>query len=77
MDLISKYELIEKIVNTENETLLQQVKHLLEEEEAEDWNDLPVELKKSIQRGLSQSKKGQGTPHSKVMKEIRKKYLSK
>ncbi len=74
MDLISKYDLIEKIVKTENETLLNQVKHLLEEEEVESWRNLDPALKASIKRGLSQSAKGEVTPHAQVMKRLRKKY---
>jgi predicted transcriptional regulator len=77
MDLVSKYDLIEKIVKTDNEILLQQVKHLLEEEEAESWEDLDPELKASIKRGLKQADNGEVTPHKKVMKEMRKKYLKK
>jgi predicted transcriptional regulator len=74
MDLISKYDLIEKIVNTENETLLHQVKHLLEEEETESWENLSPALKASIKRGLIQVGKGKVTPHNEVMKRIKKKY---
>ncbi|MDB5282279.1 MAG: hypothetical protein JWO06_1354 [Bacteroidota bacterium] len=74
MDLISKYDLIEKIVNTENETLLYQVKHLLEEDEAESWENLNSSLKASIKRGLAQIDKDKITPHNEVMKGLRKKY---
>lgn len=74
MDLISKYDLIERIVNTENETLLHQVKHLLEEEETESWEKLNPALKASIKRGLTQVEKGKATPHNEVMKRIRKKH---
>lgn len=77
MDLISKYDLIEKIVNTENETLLHQVKYLLEEEEVEGWENLHPKLKTSINRGLKKAANGEGTPHEKVMKDLRKKYLRK
>ena len=73
MDLISKYDLIEKIVNTENTTLLNQVKHLLEEEEVESWASLNPGLKASLKRSLAQSDKGEVTAHSKVMKGLRKK----
>ena len=66
--------LIEKIVNTENETLLNQVKHLLEEEEVESWGNLDPALKASINRGLAQSDRGEGIPHKKVMSRLRKKY---
>ena len=74
MDLISKYDLIEKIVKSENETLLNQVKHLLEEDETESWANLSPALKSSIKRGLAQADKGQLTPHKEVMKRVRKKY---
>ncbi len=74
MDLVSKYELIEKIVQSNNEVLLQQVKHLLEEEEAESWENLDPALKSSIARGINQSNKEQVTPHARVMKSIKAKY---
>jgi hypothetical protein len=77
MDLISKYELIEKIVQTNDETLLSQVKHLLEEEETESWEDLDPVLKASINRGIRQSDAKEGTPHAKVMAGFRKKHLKK
>lgn len=71
MDLISKYDLIEKIVRTDNEMLLQQVKHLLDEEEAESWESLSPALKTSINKGYKQSKTGGVKPHSKVIEELR------
>jgi len=74
MDLISKYDLIEKIVKTENETLLNQLKNLLEEEETESWESLAPALKNSIKRGLTQAAQGKTTPHSEVMGRIKKKY---
>jgi len=74
MDLISKYDWIEKIVKSENETLLNQVKHLLDEEEAEPWENLSPALKASIKRGLNQADKGEINPHAEVIKRIRKKY---
>jgi len=74
MDLISKYDLIEKIVNTDNEIILHQVKHILEEEETESWDKLNPKLKASINRGLSQADKGQLLSHAAIMKGIKKKY---
>lgn len=74
MDLISKYNLIEKIVHSENETLLQQVKNLLNEEETESWENLNEDLKASLKRGLAQSAKGKVAPHNKVIKKIKNKY---
>jgi hypothetical protein len=77
MDLISKYDLIEKIVHTDNEILLQQVKTLLEEEEVESLEDLDPTLKKALKKSISQSDRGEGTPHAVVMKRIKKEFLKK
>jgi predicted transcriptional regulator len=74
MDLISKYDLIEKIVRSDNEVLLSQVKHLLEEEEVESWDDLDPALKASIKRGLSQVEKGKISGHDEVIKRLKKKH---
>jgi hypothetical protein len=74
MDLVSKYDLIEKIVNTDNEVLLQQVKILLEGDGVESWDDLDPNLRASLEEGIAQSDRGEVIPHEEVMKEIRKKY---
>lgn len=74
MDLISKYDLIEKIVHTEDEVLLHQIKNLLVEGESESWEDLDPQLKASLKKGLAQSAKGQVTAHNDVMKKIKKRF---
>jgi len=76
MDLISKYDLIEKIVQTDDETILHQIKNLLGEGEAESWESLDPELKASLKRGISQSRKGQVTAHSGVMKKVKAHYFA-
>ena len=40
------------------------------------WNNLTESTKQSIQRGLEQSKKGETTPHEKVMANIKAKNFS-
>lgn len=77
MDLISKYDLIERIVKSNDEALLQQVKNLLEEEEAESWEDMDPSLKASIKKGVAQAEKGQGIPHKKIKGSLQKKYIKK
>lgn len=73
MDLISKYDLIEKIVQTEDETVLHQIKNLLGEGEVESWESLEPELKASLKRGLAQSSKGQVKAHNEIMGKLKKK----
>lgn len=77
MDLISKYDLIEKIVQTTDETILWQVKHLLDEGEADSWEDFDPRLKASLERGLAQADNNEVIPHNKVMAQIKKKYPKK
>jgi len=77
MDLISKYDLIERIVQTTDEAVLIQLKHVLDEQDAESWEDLDPEFKASINRGLKQADNGKVIPHKEVMDRIKKKYLKK
>lgn len=77
MSLISKYDLIEKIVQSENQVLLSQVKNLLEEDEVESWNNIDANLRASLERGLEQVKRKELTPHNQVFKELKKKYSVK
>jgi len=65
MDLISKYELIEKIVQTTDESVLKQVKHILDEQEEESWNDLDPKLRDSLKRGLGQADRNEVVAHEK------------
>lgn len=66
-----KYELIEKLVNTDDELLLEQVGALLEGNSLQIWDELNPKLKEAINRAMEQSKKGQGIPHATAMKEAR------
>lgn len=66
-----KYELIEKLVKTDDELLLEQVGAILEGNTLQVWDELNPKLKEALNRGLDQSKKGLGTPHAEVMKEAR------
>jgi len=74
MDLISKYDLIEKIVQTTDENILLQVKHVLDVESLE---DMDRRLKAALDKSIKQADKGELIPHSKVMADVRKKYLKK
>ena len=66
-----KYELIEKLVITDDELLLEQIGAILEGNTLQVWDELNPKLKEALNRGLDQSKKGLGTPHAEVMKEAR------
>ncbi|MFN6946276.1 MAG: hypothetical protein ACK4ND_15105 [Cytophagaceae bacterium] len=76
MYIQTKYRLIEKIMESENDVILSQVKAILDEDEKDFWEELNPELNESIKIGLSESQQGKGRPHAEVMAEIRKKYQS-
>lgn len=41
------------------------------------WDELPINVKNDIEEGLIESEEGLITPHSEVMRKIKKKYLNK
>ena len=68
---LNKYELIEKLVHTEDELLLNQVKAILDGSNIDLGNELNPKLKSSINRGIEQSKQGLGMVHEDVINEYR------
>ena len=75
MDSVLKHKMVEKIMASNDEALLEEVKQLLGLADGDFWNDLPELTKQSIQRGLEQSKKGETLPHEKMMSDIKARFL--
>ena len=50
--------------------LKKQAKHI----ETDIWDELPVQMQKSVERGLAQSEKGEFINHEDVMNEVKKRY---
>ena len=74
MDIQStKLELMRLLLNTQKEQVLQRVKEIFEQEEDVDfWDNLDEELKASIERGLSESDRGEVKSHEVVMEKYKK-----
>jgi hypothetical protein len=70
MDATLKYSLIEKLVNTEDDAVLNQVKEFLEMEKNH-WDTLNPKLKESIETSLTQIEKKNYISHEQVLKNIR------
>jgi transcription elongation factor GreA-like protein len=72
---LNLHNLIEGI---ENESLLNAIYVLITQkkvkEKTEVWADLPEEVRKDIDEALLESERGEGIPHSEVIKTIKKKY---
>ena len=75
MDASTKFKMVEKIIATEDDALLEEVKSLLGLSEHDFWDDLNDSTKASIQRGLEQSNRGETRPHEDVMAEIKARFL--
>jgi len=63
----TKLELMRLLRNTQKEQVLQRVKEIFEQEEDVDfWDNLDEELKASIEKGLSESDRGETKSHEVV-----------
>ena len=76
MDVATKYKIVEKIINSEDELLLGEIKNLLGVSGKDFWNSLSETTKNSINRGLEDSKKGLTRPHDDVISEMKKQFLN-
>jgi predicted transcriptional regulator len=78
MDTKEKNDLVKKILDIEDDAILDQIKAIIGDEEDNDfWNELPDHVKAGIQQGKAELERGEGIPHEKVMAEIKSKYLKK
>ena len=69
-----KLQLVKRLLDTDDETVLQQVKDIFENNKKDFWNDLPDHVKNGIERARKQAETGLLIPHEEVMKKYAK-YL--
>ncbi len=69
-----KIALAKRILETEDEAVLLQIKEVFDSNEKDFWTDLPDHVKAGIERGRKQAAEGKLTPHDEVMKKYAK-YL--
>lgn len=69
-----KIRLIERIAQVENQTIIDQIHAILEQNEEDFSEQLTEEQRESVQRGLSQLKSGHTVPQEE-MEKIYKKWL--
>ena len=67
-----KVRLIERITQVEDQTILEQINAILEQDEVDFYNDLSDEKKASVQRGLNQVKSGETVSHTEIKKMYEK-----
>jgi predicted transcriptional regulator len=70
MDSTLKYQLIEKIVQTNDESLLQEINALLESASGDWWHTISEAERAAIDEGLGQADRGEVIPHEDAMRQI-------
>lgn len=77
MDVALKYKIAEKIIQSNDDELLNEIKSLVGLSEGDFWNDLPTEVKQSINKAKDELDRGEGIAHEEVMEEMRNRFLKK
>jgi len=70
-----KLELVQLILNTEKPSVLKKVEAVLRKENDMDWwEGISEAERKAIEKGIAEADRGELTPHSVVMEEVRARY---
>ncbi|MEI7422125.1 MAG: hypothetical protein WCK18_08520 [Prolixibacteraceae bacterium] len=70
-----KLDLVQKILNTQNQSLLSDINEILQKESGKDWWErLPCEVQDSILEGINDIEKGKIFTNDQVIQEAKDKY---
>jgi len=76
MNVKEKYRIVEKIILTNDDSILEEVKDLLGIDEQGDlWNVLPDSVKETIKESLKQSEAGKLLSNEAVMNDIKSRFI--
>lgn len=67
-----KIELVQMLLQTNSEKLIEKVKALLKSEQKDWWDEIDEEVKAAVEEGIAQLNRGEGIPHEEVMKKYKK-----
>jgi hypothetical protein len=67
-----KLDLAKKIMDTNDKELIGYIKAIFDGQSENWFEELPVDVQASVERGLAQSEKGEGRPHAEVMTKYKK-----
>ena len=77
MDIALKYRIVEKIIQSNDDVMLNEIKSLVGLSEGDFWTDLPAEVKQAVNGAKAELDRGEGIPHSTVMREINDRFLNR
>jgi hypothetical protein len=67
-----KLDLAKKIIETNDKEIIGYIKAIFEGQSENWFEDLPADVQASVERGLAQSERGEGRPHSEVIQKYKK-----
>lgn len=72
-----KLDLAKKIIDTEDKGIINHIKAVFDTHPEANWfENLPDDIRASVEQGIKEADNGEGTPHTVVMKRV-KKWLKK
>ena len=77
MDNTLKNRIVEKIIQCNDDLLLNEIKSLVGLSESDFWEELPSELKKVISKAQIELDRNEGIPNDQVMAEVKSRYLNR
>ena len=77
MDIEQKYKILEKIMQSDDDVLLNEIDSLLTASKYDFWTGLPNGVKGAINEAQAELKKSEGISHQQVMSEVKARYLRK
>jgi hypothetical protein len=77
MDALNKYRIIEKIIETNDELLLEEINLLLgiDKESNDLWNTIPEKVKETINASMEELKEGKVLSNEEVINDIKKRFI--
>ncbi len=75
MDIALKYKIVEKIIQMNDDLLLNEIRSLVGLSERDFWRDTPGELKVTVNKAKEELDRGEGIPNAQVMAEIKARFL--
>ncbi|MEQ1585468.1 MAG: hypothetical protein ABL895_06300 [Cyclobacteriaceae bacterium] len=77
MNVKEKYRIVEKIIQTNDDSILEEVKDLLGiyDDSSDFWATLPDSVKQTIEESLKQIKEGKVHANEEVMADIKRRFL--
>jgi len=77
MDIAIKQQIAEKIIQSDDDLLLNEIKSLVGLSDDDFWDELPSEAKQAINIAKTELDRGEGIPHNEVMAEMKSRFLGK